>query len=454
MNLLLADLQQGMGFSISFHWIRSNGILAPTRACFAQGWLINIGDVSSGLFVFFIAVHTYVCAVQGRKLEYKPFACMIVCTWVLALVLSALGPILFKDEYFVRAGAWCWASSKYEKERLLFHYIWVFLVQFGTIIIYAIVLFHLRKTLTMITPTAAQSNTYAKVDRAAKFMVLYPLVYIILTLPLSAGRMWSMAHQGESLSNGYYCSAGAFLASSGLFDALLYTLTRRALISSSSPGGPDTKNAKNATSDGLGWFKKGSVQSSTFRSGHDSWLPPSTVPGIVQTRTVTVSDKRASFTTRSLNTGSDDEVEMVQPNKDRPTHAFASLSREYTYRTQQQPDSQSQSNYYRRGSTDPILERSRSRPRATAQRRQFEHYAQGSDDFDEAAGVSNPTPPIGVARSTSKKEGSRGVGVNVMAMDSDNSDYSRRLSQDSELLPALQQGHEQHESGMRTFFRR
>jgi hypothetical protein len=42
-NLLIADLQQSIAFSISFHWLRLNKIVAPTGACFLQAWFLQIG---------------------------------------------------------------------------------------------------------------------------------------------------------------------------------------------------------------------------------------------------------------------------------------------------------------------------------------------------------------------------------------------------------------------------
>jgi hypothetical protein len=42
-NLLIADLQQSIAFSISFHWLRINKIVAPTGACFLQAWFLQIG---------------------------------------------------------------------------------------------------------------------------------------------------------------------------------------------------------------------------------------------------------------------------------------------------------------------------------------------------------------------------------------------------------------------------
>lgn len=294
MNLLIADLQQGISFMISFHWIHLDGILAPTRACFTQGFLLNLGDVSSGLFVFFIALHTFYSAVKGRKLPYRTFSLLVVMVWVLSLALTAIGPIMYRDKYFVRAGAWCWASSQYQMDRLALHYIWVFAVQFGTIITYALVLLHLRKTMNIILPVQRSSKTYAKVDRAAKLMVLYPFFYIILTLPLSAGRMWSMAHGGANLPVWYACLAGTLISSCGLVDTLLYALTRRKLLSSSSPDdapGVTNSPAKDAdygsrtSRSNSGWLKKDGHTSS------DSWqLESGLHGGIIKTRSYAVTD--------------------------------------------------------------------------------------------------------------------------------------------------------------------
>jgi hypothetical protein len=57
-NLLLADLQQSIGFSISIHWLCLGEILAPTTPCFMQAWFMHLGDVASGFFVLAMAIHT------------------------------------------------------------------------------------------------------------------------------------------------------------------------------------------------------------------------------------------------------------------------------------------------------------------------------------------------------------------------------------------------------------
>jgi len=170
-NLLLADLQQSIAFSISFHWLRIGKILAPTVPCFIQGWFLNIGDVASGFFVLAIAVHTWLGVIKGYKMPYVWFVVSILGIWLAALVLTLIGPLMYKEEFFSRAAGWCWISSKYQNERLWLHYLWIFIVEFGTIAIYGHVFVHLRGRIRSVI-----NNDTSKLTRATKFMVMYPFV--------------------------------------------------------------------------------------------------------------------------------------------------------------------------------------------------------------------------------------------------------------------------------------
>jgi hypothetical protein len=218
-----------------------------------------------------IAFHTFYTAVKGRRIGHIGFIASVVSVWTFALILSVIGPIEYKNKYFVRAGAWCWAGEQYQTDRLALHYLWIFIVQFGTIIIYVFVLVRLRAAVAAVVPSVrVQSSSYAKVDRAAKMMVLYPLAYIVLTLPLSAGRMWSMAHHEKNLPDAYQCVAGALLASCGWVDTLLYTLTRKALIN----GGDSNRRTRSNQA-------KSSKDTPSSLDAHGG--------SILQTRTVTIS---------------------------------------------------------------------------------------------------------------------------------------------------------------------
>lgn len=240
-NLLLADLQQSIAFVITLHWLKLDKILAPTAPCFIQGWFLHIGDVASGFFVLAIAIHTWLGVVKGYRMPYFWLVASIIGIWFAAVLLTVLGPAMHGNRFFTRAGGWvsnqstfsiedelttgqCWVSVDYENERLWLHYLWIFIVEFGTMAIYGHIFFHLKGRLRSII-----NNDTTKLSRATKFMIMYPAVYVVLTLPIAIGRMVTMA--GVKMPDIFFCVAGSLLTSCGWVDALLYTLTRRVFVS-------------------------------------------------------------------------------------------------------------------------------------------------------------------------------------------------------------------------------
>jgi hypothetical protein len=117
-NLLLADFQQALSFIISFHWVSINELVGPTTACFAQAWLIQIEDVSSGLWVLAIAVHTFISLVRQKTIPMKIFILAVVSLWMFCLLLTILGPSMKPKDFFVPSGAWV----SFCKLPLVFHF--------------------------------------------------------------------------------------------------------------------------------------------------------------------------------------------------------------------------------------------------------------------------------------------------------------------------------------------
>lgn len=69
--------------------------------------------------------------------------------------------------------------------------------------------------------------------------LLYPLIYVLCTAPLAAGRIASMAGNDVPLS--YFCFAGCMIASAGWLDVALYSTTRRSIVfSGEAPPSQDT----------------------------------------------------------------------------------------------------------------------------------------------------------------------------------------------------------------------
>jgi hypothetical protein len=114
-NLLLADFQQAISFLFTIHWLRIGKIDSPSAACFAQAWLLNMGDVSSGIFVLAIAAHTWYSVVLGRKLQYTYFTIGILAIWAFAFLLTVLGPSTKGPNFFARTNAWASIPPSHRK---------------------------------------------------------------------------------------------------------------------------------------------------------------------------------------------------------------------------------------------------------------------------------------------------------------------------------------------------
>lgn len=279
LNLVLADLFQAASFLVSFYWIAKDAILAPTPGCSAQGFFLHLGDVSSAFFVLAIAIHTYWTAVMSRRVPYRIFTCIILIIWAAAIFLTVIGLAIHPHDYFVRAGSWCWISSDYEPERLGLHYFWLFLSEFGLIVLYAVTILQLRhKTRSLFAEdrhagvSVTNQASINAVNRITTLMMLYPLVYVVLTLPLSAARMWSMARGGKSPSEVTNAVTGALLACCGWVDCLLYTLTREKLLSQTMNHGSANKTGSTGQSQSEGQTKNGTIlQTTTWTVQNESF---------------------------------------------------------------------------------------------------------------------------------------------------------------------------------------
>jgi hypothetical protein len=229
-NLVLADMQQAVAFFLTLVWLGENKVDVQSTTCFVEGWFVSVGDLSSGVWIFAIALHTFYAVVKGRRLPTLTFVATIVGLWTFVYVMAVIGVAMHPHDFYVRAGAWvrrpriamckanlsqCWINEKYGVERLWLHYFWIFICMFGTILIYAATYITLRSRVHLwsqdsnssFTPMSAGRNGRGILRRAGRYMIIYPVIYTICTLPLAAGRMAAMT--GVEVSYTYYCLAGA-----------------------------------------------------------------------------------------------------------------------------------------------------------------------------------------------------------------------------------------------------
>ncbi|KAF1834157.1 hypothetical protein BDW02DRAFT_347409 [Decorospora gaudefroyi] len=229
-NLLWADLQQALSFLLNVEWLRLGSVEVSNPICFAQGWLVSTGDLGSGVWCFAIGLHTFASVILDFRLRPRYFYLTIALLWVFILGVSSIGVGLHGDSIYVRSGVWCWIHHDLADLRLWTHYVWIFIFEFGNVLIYA----SIYTILTYRIRSGYYTTEEAKRVRSiSNLMVVYPLVYVICTLPLASARMASMSGSPPSLAR--LCLSGAMITSNGWLDVLLYTCTRRIMIFSDEP---------------------------------------------------------------------------------------------------------------------------------------------------------------------------------------------------------------------------
>lgn len=234
-NLIIADVHQAVAFTLTTVFLAQNKIEVGSGTCWANGWFLSVGDVASSVFIFSIGLHTFFSLTKGREVQNKFFYLWIVGAWGFVYSLAII-QVTTHPGIYVRAGAWCWINAKYKRERLWLHYMWIFTSMFGTVVIYGIIYFIIRFRVSSSSRLHGSSDITerATTKRAAKYMVIYPIVYVVCTLPLAGGRMVAMTNH-IVVPYWYYCFAGAAISSCGWLDVVLYALTRRNFIFSASP---------------------------------------------------------------------------------------------------------------------------------------------------------------------------------------------------------------------------
>jgi hypothetical protein len=188
--------------------------------------------MASGAFCFLIGLHTFASIIFNYRLGNVAFGLTILGVWGFLYMLPIIGVAMHPEDIFVRATSWCWINANYADLRIWLHYFWIFIFEFGTVLIYialyAAIQCRIRSNYYGDSAKAQQART------AMKLMIVYPIVYVICTLPLATMRMASM-NSVRITGYGWFCFAGAMITSNGWMDVVLYSLTRRIMLFSDDP---------------------------------------------------------------------------------------------------------------------------------------------------------------------------------------------------------------------------
>jgi hypothetical protein len=105
-NLVLADIQQAIAFLLNVSSLRHDAVESGTRTCWAQGWFVSTGDLASSVWIFAIAVHTFLGVVRGYRLPSTQFYSVIAVLWTFVYAMAIIGAAMHPNDIYTRADAW------------------------------------------------------------------------------------------------------------------------------------------------------------------------------------------------------------------------------------------------------------------------------------------------------------------------------------------------------------
>ncbi|KAI6108428.1 hypothetical protein EDD16DRAFT_81346 [Pisolithus croceorrhizus] len=248
LNLMVSDFIQAVGGLLSIKWIIEDNVYSGPF-CTAQGFFVHVGDIAVALSTAVrqlrnlsrqstdsrqaIALHILQVLVLGWRPPPKSALLILAINWLSILILVAV-PNVVQHNIYGPTGYWCWIDRS-TVEQIGFDYMWMWMAAVLNIISYLLLVLVIKRVVlvdgnrlrwrrrreTIVAPYGM--GTLAENVKATQ-MLFYPLVYIIVVLPISAARFSRFA--GHNVPYAVTTFADILFTLSGLFDTILYALTR------------------------------------------------------------------------------------------------------------------------------------------------------------------------------------------------------------------------------------
>ncbi|PPQ78887.1 hypothetical protein CVT24_012274 [Panaeolus cyanescens] len=243
LNLMIADLVQAIGTLPNAVWMRK-GMVSPGSLCTAQAAIKQIGIVGVALMSLAIAIHTFLVLVLRCQVPRRMSRYAIGITWLFTVIILVIPNRVHRsDDYYGPTGFWCWITSKYSTERIVTEYLWVWLSAFVMVVLYGAMFLVMRGWVIIDEGVhwyknyqESSDNSYEHVESEetrrtkaiANSMLYYPLVYIVCVFPNTISR-W-LSFEGYRVPYQFVLFANSIFALSGLFNLVLFFLTRPKLV--------------------------------------------------------------------------------------------------------------------------------------------------------------------------------------------------------------------------------
>jgi len=242
-SLFVFDILQATGGILNIRWAH-NGIVTTGHYCTAQGIVAQIGELGVPLITLFLAVHTFVEAVlpvdqkaRGGAFNLVCLACVFIILWV------AIGAGIHKN-YETPTPYWCWIGPHYSGERFGGETAWMWIALFVTVILYIPLLFWAKgfwwvESVDKGTPCSTAKGYkfhWADPDKRVGYtqweatsLLLYPLAYSLIIIPLTVTRCLEFAHRNVPTAATFF-GVTMFYLSGAINVTLFLTIRRKRLL--------------------------------------------------------------------------------------------------------------------------------------------------------------------------------------------------------------------------------
>ncbi|KAI6153685.1 hypothetical protein BKA82DRAFT_4092828 [Pisolithus tinctorius] len=236
LNLMFSDLIQAVGGLLNIKWIIEAAVYSGPF-CTVQGFFKQVGDVGVAFSIMAIALHMLQVLVLEWRSPPKFALLVLAIIWLVILILVVV-PNVTEHNIYGPTGHWCWIEES-TMEQIGFDYIWMWLAAALNIIAYLFLALVIKRVVLVDgnrfrcwskqerRTVSSGAETSAEGVKAIQ-MIFYPLVYIIIVLPISAARFSEF--RGQDVPFAVTAFADTLFASSGLFNTILYALTRPGLM--------------------------------------------------------------------------------------------------------------------------------------------------------------------------------------------------------------------------------
>ena len=198
------------------------------KQCIVAAFILNFATISQRLIILCITIYLLLLVVKERQFRYLE-STFHIFIWIFALLDGFLP--LFKNAYG-NATDWCWILEKYTIYRMVCFYGPMLTFVSVEIVVYAVIIRKVRKE--FVGADTTDPERYARYKQYIRPLYYYPLVNILLAIPITAFRIQ------QYVNNGYASCILAIMHSIifpiyGLVYSLMFLFdkdTRRLLLSS------------------------------------------------------------------------------------------------------------------------------------------------------------------------------------------------------------------------------